>query len=306
MNEGLYDRAFTQKHTNAPMLVIEGAEVPLNEAIVKEGGNPQAMLVWDKATQSLAEIHARGVDEDIEFRGMIETADGQSVPVKTVWLGLKERADRWTPEEAAKMSWVDAETIRASARTYATAPAATINVFQGLEEQTNCKDILQLVNCIIAICGNLEKRGGNLSMPFWNQMGPLTGAEPATQKELRIVDERAAGTVYGISNPTCLFKAMRTGPYPVKRLHHGAGQPAVVGREHRAREGIAHARPARVHGLLLCRPHAELADLVLPSTHWTERDYLADRCAASGCSASRRSSRCTKRKERLIMVLRAH
>lgn len=277
MNEGLYDRAFTQKHTNAPMLVIEGAEVPLNEAIVKEGGNPQAMLVWDKATQSLAEIHARGVDEDIEFRGMIETADGQSVPVKTVWLGLKERADRWTPEEAAKMSWVDAETIRASARTYATAPAATINVFQGLEEQTNCKDILQLVNCIIAICGNLEKRGGNLSMPFWNQMGPLTGAEPETQKELRIVDERAAGTVYGISNPTCLFKAMRTGkPYPVKGYIMVQGNPLSWA------ENTALVKESLMQlDLLVCMdyylsPTCELADLVLPSTHWTERDYLAD------------------------------
>ena len=169
------------------------------------------------------------------------------------------------------------DTIRASARTYATAPAATINVFQGLEEQTNCKDILQLVNCIIAICGNLEKRGGNLSMPFWNQMGPLTGAEPETQKELRIVDERAAGTVYGISNPTCLFKAMRTGePYPVKGYIMVQGNPLSWA------ENTALVKESLMQlDLLVCMdyylsPTCELADLVLPSTHWTERDYLAD------------------------------
>ena len=211
MNEDLFDYEFTQKYTNAPMVLIEGIEAPLNEALIKEGGNEQAMLVWDKKSQSFVEIHSKDIDEDLEYRGMVKLLDGQEVPVKTVWIGLKERAAEWTPEKAEDRCWVSANKIRESARAYANAPAATINVFQGIEEQTNYKDSLQLINIIIAICGNLEKKGGNLSMPFWNQMGPLGGAEPATQKELRIIDERAPGTVYGVSNPSAAFEAMRTG-----------------------------------------------------------------------------------------------
>ena len=233
MNEGLYDRAFTQKHTNAPMLIIEGADVPLNEALLREGGNPQAMLVWDRKTQSMVEIHSKDIDEDIEYRGTVKTVDGQEVPVKTVWPGLKERADQWTPEAAEEKCWVKADVIRESARMYAQAPAATINVFQGLEEQTNCKDTLQLVNCIIAICGNLEKKGGNLSMPFWNQMGPLDwrragyptrasrGGRACERIHLRDIESHVP--VRGYAHGEAL---------PAQRLHHGAGQPAFVGGEH--------------------------------------------------------------------------
>ena len=235
------------------------------------------MLVWDRKTQSMVEIHSKDIDEDIEYRGTVKTVDGQEVPVKTVWLGLKERADQWTPEAAEEKCWVKADVIRESARMYAQAPAATINVFQGLEEQTNCKDTLQLVNCIIAICGNLEKKGGNLSMPFWNQMGPLAGAEPATQRELRVVDERASGSIYGISNPTCLFEAMRTGkPYPLKGYIMVQGNPLSWA------ENTALVKESLMClDLLVCMdyymsPTCEIADLVLPSTHWTERDYLAD------------------------------
>ena len=51
MNEGLYDEYFTKKFTNAPMLIIEGVNAPLNEALVKEGGNQQVMLFMGKDGQ---------------------------------------------------------------------------------------------------------------------------------------------------------------------------------------------------------------------------------------------------------------
>lgn len=277
MNEDLYDREFTLKHTNAPMLLIEGANVPLNAAQVQPDGNPQSMLVFDKKSESFVDIHTPGIDEDMFYHGMVKLVDGSEVPVTTVWQALKQRIDPWTPEKASEMCWAPADTIRDSARTYATAPAATINVFQGIEEQTNCKDSLQLINIIISICGNLEKKGGNLSMPFWNQMGPLTGADPETQKELRIVNDKASGSVYGISNPTAVFEAMRTGkPYPVKGYIMVQGNPLSWS------ENTALVKESLMClDLLVCMdyymsPTCQLADLVLPSTHWTERDYLAD------------------------------
>ena len=277
MNEDLYDHEFTQKFTNAPMLLIEGANVPLNGALVEEGGNPQSMLVFDKNSGTFVDIHTPGIDEDMDYHAVVKLADGTEAPVTTVWQALKARVDEWTPERASEMCWAPAEVIRASARTYAAAPAATINVFQGIEEQTNCKDTLQLVNIIIAICGNLEKKGGNLSMPFWNQMGPLTGADPETQKELRIVNDKASGSVYGISNPTAVFEAMRTGkPYPVRGYIMVQGNPLSWS------ENTALVKESLMSlDLLVCMdyymsPTCELADLVLPSTHWTERDYLAD------------------------------
>ena len=277
MNEELYDRTFVQKYTNAPLLIIEGSNAPLTEALVKEGGNRKTMLVWDKQAGAFASLRDRDIDEDLDYCGTVTLADGSDVQVKTVWLGLKERADAWTPEKAAEMCWVSAERIRESARTYGTAKGATINVFQGVEEQTNCKDTLQLINIIMAITGNLERTGGNLSMPFWNQMMPLGGREPKTQKELRLVDERASGDMLGTSNPSKVFEAMRTGkPYPIK------GYISVQGNPLSWSENTALVKESLLHLDLLVMmdyymsPACELADLVLPSAHWTERDYIAD------------------------------
>ena len=276
MNEGLYDEYFTKKFTNAPMLIIEGVNAPLNEALVKEGGNQQVMLFMGKDGQ-LHPLQERTDEVELEYRGTVIGADGNPIPVKTVWIGLKEIADEWTPEAAAEKCWCPAEVIRESARTYATAPSACIEVFQGIEEQTNCRDSIQLINIIIAICGNLEKKGGNLSMPFWNQMFTLSGANPETHEEKRLKDERAAGTFNGSSNTAMCFEAMKTGkPYPIKGYIHVQGNPLSWSEDtKKVREGLMNLD-------LLCTmdyymsPTAQLADLVLPSTHWTERDYLAD------------------------------
>lgn len=276
MNEGLYDDYFTKKFTNAPMLIIEGVNAPLNEALVKEGGNQQVMLFMGKDGQ-LHPLQERTDEVELEYRGTVTGADGNPIPVKTVWIGLKEIADEWTPEAAAEKCWCPAEVIRESARTYATAPSACIEVFQGIEEQTNCRDSIQLINIIIAICGNLEKKGGNLSMPFWNQMFTLSGANPETHEEKRLKDERAAGTFNGSSNTAMCFEAMKTGkPYPIKGYIHVQGNPLSWSEDtKKVREGLMNLD-------LLCTmdyymsPTAQLADLVLPSTHWTERDYLAD------------------------------
>lgn len=290
LGEGLYDAEFTKKHTNAAVLLIDGPDVPLNAQLLDPAGNPQSMLIFDKATGTMVDSHRRDVDEDLEYRGLVTLADGSQAPVKTVWLGLKDLVAEWTPEKASEWCWVPADAIRESARTYAKAPAATINVFQGIEEQTNCKDTLQLVNMIIALCGNLERKGGNRSMPFWNQMFTLSGPSPESAQELRMVDDRSPGFLNGSSNTNMVFNAMITGePYPIKGYIMVQGNPLSWSEDTKFVR-----RALNSLDLLVCMdyymsPTCELADLVLPSTHWTERDYLADEVCSSWVFAQQRA-----------------
>lgn len=278
INEDLYDHEFVTKYTNAPLLILADQEVPVNEQMLVADGDPKKHMMWDKNQKSPVFIRTPGAEEDIWFRGEIKAADGSMLKVKTVWWGMKERADAMPPEKAAPLCWLSPDKIYDSCRTYAKADRATINVFQGIEEQTNCKDSLHLIYDIIAITGNLEKKGTNLSMPFWNQMRSLGGAPNPTQNELRMRDERANGSLYGTaSNPSVVFRAMRTGePYPIK------GYISVQGNPLSWSENTKLVRESLMHLDLLCimdyymSPACELADLVLPSTHWTERDYLAD------------------------------
>lgn len=277
ISEDLFDHEFVQKYSNAPLLLNAEDESPLTADMFLEKGDPQETLVWDRASGRAVPIHDKDIDEDIDFSGTIVALDGTAVPVKTVWTALKERVAPWTPEKAEELCWVPAKTIRDSARMYASAPSATISFLQGIEEQTNCKDSMQMINILIAITGNLEKEGGNLSRTFWNQMRGLSGKPPATQFELRMNDARASICGSYISNPTLVFEAMKTGkPYPVKGYIICAGNPLSWS------ENTAHVREClKCLDLLVVvdyymSPTCELADIVLPSAHWTERDYLAD------------------------------
>ncbi len=290
IGEDLYDHEFTKKYTNAAMLLIEGPNVPLNAQLLDPEGNPQSMLVFDKNTGTMVDIHTPGVDEDMDYRGMVKLADGSEAPVTTVWNALKLLVEPWTPEKASELCWVPADVIRDSARTYATAPSATINVFQGVEEQTNCKDTIQLILMIIALCGNFEKKGGNLSMPFWTQMFTLSGPSPESATELRMVDDRSPGYLNGSGNTNMIFNAMITGePYPIKGYIMVQGNPLSWS------EDTKFVRKALMSlDLLVCMdyymsPTCELADLVLPSTHWTERDYLADEVCSEWVFAQQRA-----------------
>ncbi|MDO5042907.1 MAG: molybdopterin-dependent oxidoreductase [Slackia sp.] len=283
MDEGLYDEAFTKKWTNAPMLITkEGA--PIVAAQVMEGGSEDAFLVWDKSIGAPTHTRDRAADEDLSFEGTLKLVDGTEVEVTTVWNAQWDRVKEWTPEKASEMTWVPAETIAASARTYANADAACISVFQGLEEQTNCKETLHFINNIIAICGNVERKGTNLSMPFWNQMMPLGGPEAETQLQYRLVNDKARGNIYNVSNPTASWKAIREGdPYKIRAYVTVQGNPLSWCENTKLVRKSLEAIEFLVVMDYYMSPTAELADIVLPSTHWTERDYLADEVCSEWC-----------------------
>ncbi|HZK42935.1 MAG TPA: molybdopterin-dependent oxidoreductase [Syntrophomonadaceae bacterium] len=280
INEDLYDHEFTTKYSNAPLLITVEDELPVTLDML-EDAEPNVFLVWDKATQSVKNIHDKDLDQDIWYRGELTLKDGKKVEVKTAFWALKELADEWSPAKAAEMCWCEPQQIIDSCRIYANAEAATISVFQGIEEHTNCKETLHLINIIISITGNLEKKGGNLSMPFWQQMRGLAGKPPETQAALRMYEdgpEGAKGTLYGTASlPKAAFAAMRTGkPYPIKAYICVQGNPLSWA------ENTKKVRESLMSLDVLCMmdyymsPTCELADLVLPAAHWTERDYIGD------------------------------
>ena len=269
MNEKLYDEEFTRKFTNAPMLLIEGANVPLNGALVEEGGNPQSMLVFDKATEKFVDIHTPGIDEDMDYHGLVKLADGTEAPVTTVWRALKQRVDEWTPERASEMCWVPADVIRrigphlrrGARGHYQRVPGhrgadqlqghAAVGEHHHRHLRQPGEEGRQLVDALLEPNGALDRRRPR-------------DAERTAYCERQGLGQRVRhlephGGVRGHAHGRALSGA---------RLHHGAGQPAVVVGEHGAREGIPQVpRFAGVHGLLhvahlrVGRPRAALHPL---------------------------------------------
>ncbi|MGF1642891.1 MAG: sulfite dehydrogenase subunit SoeA [Thiotrichales bacterium] len=115
IKQGLYDRDYLVRYTNAPELVnldpkssefgmFLRFEIPPEEGCF----DPQNKLWWDRELNRPISTHTEGADPYLlgEFRW----DDG--TPVKPSFQLLKERVEQYTPEWAAGITGIPAETIR--------------------------------------------------------------------------------------------------------------------------------------------------------------------------------------------------
>ncbi len=113
---GLYDRDFLVEYSNSAELVnmdensteygmFVRAEVPEEEGCF----DPQNKLWWDRKTDQ-AIVARRDIDHDPYLLGEHALKDG--TPVKTSFQLLHERLEKYTPEWAANITGIPAETIR--------------------------------------------------------------------------------------------------------------------------------------------------------------------------------------------------
>jgi sulfite dehydrogenase (quinone) subunit SoeA len=112
---GLFDRDFLVRYTNAAELVIDAPERDDHglfkrfEMHIEEGCfDPQNKLWWDRELDRPISTHTEGADPYLLGDFVLE--DGTKV--KPAFQLLKERVEQYTPEWAAGITGVPAETIR--------------------------------------------------------------------------------------------------------------------------------------------------------------------------------------------------
>jgi sulfite dehydrogenase (quinone) subunit SoeA len=115
IHQGLYDRDFLVRYTNAAQLVnlseadsefgmFVRSEVPPEEGCF----DPQNKLWWDRASDGPVHTHSEGADPYL--LGEFALSDG--TPVKPAFQLLIERVREYTPEWAADITGIPAATIR--------------------------------------------------------------------------------------------------------------------------------------------------------------------------------------------------
>jgi anaerobic selenocysteine-containing dehydrogenase len=159
---------------------------------------------------------------------------------------------------------------------------------QGLEEHLDCTHAIRNLCVLISITGNLDAPGGNVYIPFWNEMlGPrLTGPDPPQQNEKKLGDLR----LYPVSQPSAIWKAILTeDPYPIKAYVTIQGNPLSWCEDPNYVEQALRKVDFLVVMDYFLSPTAQLADIVLPSAHWTERDYVAEELCARYYYAQQRA-----------------
>ncbi|WP_127478326.1 sulfite dehydrogenase subunit SoeA [Sulfurivermis fontis] len=115
IKQGLYDRDFLTQYTNAAELVNLNPNDPEYGMFVRfeippEEGcfDPQNKLWWDRELNKPISTHTPGADP--RLLGEFKLSDG--TPVKPAFQLLKERVEQYTPEWAADITGIPADTIR--------------------------------------------------------------------------------------------------------------------------------------------------------------------------------------------------
>jgi anaerobic selenocysteine-containing dehydrogenase len=195
---------------------------------------------------------------------------------------LVEHVKKYTPEWAERVSGVPAQQTRDLARLYATTKHACILTGNGFEHAPSCCDALRSVSILSAICGHLDRPGGDL-------LGD--GGRRATRGEdLRDrVTPEMIDKILGpeIARPFQPFSELPSAgyyrviesvltedPYPVRTIIAAGTQPSVSNRG--AKNVIAALKKLDFYVVVDVARTAEMdyADIVVPVTTNYETDQL--------------------------------
>jgi len=273
LKERLFNEDFLVNWTNACHLVEMANDTCLTERAVNPEATGDPFLVWDKRSNSVRPATAPGIEP-----ALFGSYEAGGVPVKTALQMLSDQVATFTPERVADITWVDAEKIRAAAVTYArNSPGASIDAMQGIEEMPNCMHTIRGITILMMLTGNIDAKGGNLLHPFWREMVEtrLTGPPAPGSGANKLGPHPEA--LYFASQNKAFWEAVLTGePYPIKMLIQIGGNPLSYSEN----PGFVRKALEKLEFLVVrdyfMSSTAQLADIVMPAAHWTERDYIAD------------------------------
>ncbi|MCP4187739.1 MAG: molybdopterin-dependent oxidoreductase [Gammaproteobacteria bacterium] len=198
------------------------------------------------------------------------------------WDEFVARCKEYPLDKVSDITWIPVEKIRAAARMFAEADTAGIQWGVAIEQQVNCADNNRTLMALMAITGNLDRKGGQvLFETAKNRNASEFGAHKLLSREQR--NKRLGGerfrlaSHFAIMNPKCVWDAILTEePYPVKMAFFISSNPVLTranaGEVYKALEALDFMAVAD----FFITPTAELADIVLPAATWLEMDHIAD------------------------------
>ena len=200
---------------------------------------------------------------------------------------LAERVLAWTPERAAGVSGVPAERILAAARAYAEGPSAFVSG-HGIDAVTNGVQTFRAFHCLVAISGNLDRRGGNRRakrpLGFRNYLDVIH--DPAFQLPPEVAAQTLGAERFPLwagpkgwqtacHNPTVIEAILTGKPYPVRAMYvSGVNIVVTYPNTQRTIEALRALDFLAVAAHSM-NPTAALADIVLPKTTTLEEEDIS-------------------------------
>lgn len=204
---------------------------------------------------------------------------------------LSEYVQRYSPQKVEVITWVASELIREAAHMYAENRPSSIIVGTGLSQSANAFQASRAIAILAAICGNIDVPGGNVDyrsplrrrssaatqadLPF-GRLSPQQAKKRLGADEFRLIAERG----FMLAHPKAVWRAIvESDPYPVKAMLAMATNLLLAsGNALEVREALMRLDFFAISELFMT-PTAELADIVLPAAHWSEREGIVDEVA---------------------------
>lgn len=294
MSEGLYDRDFVEKWSNAPFLWRTDTQKLLRKSDVVSGGNSKYPMVWDTISNSpqawdtdKVSYESPKIKVSLEGKYDVVLHNGKKVECKTVWQLMLDTVKEWTPEKTSEVTWVPVNKIVESARMYATNRPACIEWGVAMSQCTRSTATNQAILQLQVITGNIDVRGGN---PLWRVPGFRELGDAAKLFKQNLTPEQEATRITGgfpfSANPDLtphpsawqpgVWNAIITGkPYPIRALV-GTDSNPLVGHEnpHKYIREALKKLEFTVWCDMVRTPSNEYADILLPVTTPYERNWM--------------------------------
>lgn len=290
VNEGLYNREFVEKWTNAPLLVRCDTNKLLREHEVTAEASFN-FVVWDsKANEPRMwdpmEFKYVKPDTQPTLQGEydVKLADGSIVKCKPVWQMLIDRLKEYSPKRVSEITWVPANKIVEAARFFAINRPAAIQVGVSLDQNSNSFQTQRTIALLMALTGNFDVPGGWTSeRKPWNVISHdmAWGFEELPEEQAKKVLDinkypLLTSGIFTPANHNDVWDAILTGkPYPVKAFVSIGGGCIISSSENIEKiYGALMKVDFLVQADLLPSPMTEIADIVLPVASWVERDNI--------------------------------
>jgi anaerobic selenocysteine-containing dehydrogenase len=200
---------------------------------------------------------------------------------------LKEHVADYTPSRCSEITWLSPEEIESAALTFAkTKPACIGPGMGGVCQANDAFDLARALTILSAITGNLEIPGGNLKCPPPTHKRSCYGSDysaymnlPKEQasKKLGMQEYPLTAYIYIPIPPQCVWPAIEEArPYPVKAVGLFANNSVCAYPNSRRVRHVLSSLDFLFAVDYFHTPTTELADVILPPAHWSERDDVED------------------------------
>ena len=293
INEGLYDKDFVEKWTNAAHLIRGDTGKLLRESDLVSNGSESNFVVWDTATGKpvawdVTELDYKQVDvkPDLEGEHEVRLSDGAKVTAKTVWSAFCQQVQEYPIEQVSEITWVPQEDIVEAARFYARSKPAAIHWGVPIDMTPAITPTVQAIASLWCLTGNLDVPGGNVISRFaFDAVAyALPGAKGVIKLKSKEADKKRIGADrYGPLNrfiwraqTDLVLEQIFTGePYPIKGMWIQTCNPvAGIGLDPRKWVEALKKLDFVVAVDLFMTPTTQLADVVLPSASFLEKDGI--------------------------------